>query len=135
MYIITYIYHIYNLILTHTTTTTANEACVKMLREIGNVQAVPEFLSKVKKKDCKLMGFGHRVYKNIDPRAIQMKVLCHKVLNALGDDCDPTLQLLLHVAIELENQALNDDYFVKRKLFPNVDFYSGITLTAMGKNR
>ena len=78
------------------------------------------------------MGFGHRVYKNTDPRAKQMMVLTHEVLNALGDSRDPTLRPLLQVAMTLEKEALQDPYFRKRKLFPNVDFYSGITLTAMG---
>lgn len=110
----------------------ANEAAVKMLRDIGSVEAVPGFLAKVKSKECKLMGFGHRVYKNVDPRAIQMKVLTHEVLGALGASCDPSLRPLLQVAIALEEAALADEYFVKRKLFPNVDFYSGLTLTAMG---
>lgn len=113
----------------------ANEAAVTMLREIaaaGGVKYVPEFLSKVKSKECKLMGFGHRVYKNTDPRAHQMKKLCHEVLYSLGEQGDPTLKPLLEVAMALEEAALKDEYFSKRKLFPNVDFYSGITLTAMG---
>eukprot|EP00606_Chrysophyceae_sp_TOSAG23-5_P000949 GSChrysophyteH2.ASY1.ANO1.891.1 assembled CDS len=110
----------------------ANEACVKMLHAIGSVQAVPDFLERVKRKECKLMGFGHRVYKNTDPRAKQMKVLTHEVLSALGDSGDSSLRPLLQVAIALEQAALQDSYFTKRKLFPNVDFYSGLTLTAMG---
>jgi citrate synthase len=110
----------------------ANEAAVRMLRTIGTVDKVPEFLEKVKRKECKLMGFGHRVYKNIDPRAKQMKKLCDRVLNLLGEQCDITIRLMLDVAMALEKTALSDDYFVQRKLFPNVDFYSGITLTAMG---
>ena len=110
----------------------ANEAAVTMLREIAVVENVPNFLERVKKKECKLMGFGHRVYKNVDPRAKQMKVLCHTVLETLGASCDPTLRPLLDVAIALEAAALSDEYFVKRRLFPNVDFYSGLTLTAMG---
>uniref|UniRef100_A0A7S1N118 Citrate synthase n=1 Tax=Eutreptiella gymnastica TaxID=73025 RepID=A0A7S1N118_9EUGL len=110
----------------------ANEATIKMLREIGTVEAVPEFLERVKTKECKLMGFGHRVYKNVDPRAKQMKVLCDQVINALGENCDPTLHNLLQVALTLEKAALADEYFTQRKLFPNVDFYSGLTLTAMG---
>ena len=103
-----------------------------MLQEIGSIENIPIFLQRVKEKTCKLMGFGHRVYKNMDPRAKQMKILCKKVLDSLGDDCDPHLKILLDVAIALEKAALNDEYFVKRKLFPNVDFYSGLTLTAMG---
>lgn len=110
----------------------ANEATIKMLREIGTVEKVPLFLEKVKKKETKLMGFGHRVYKNTDPRAIQMKELAHDVLESLGEQCDPTLKPLLEVALALEKTALDDDYFTSRKLFPNVDFYSGLTLTAMG---
>ena len=93
----------------------------------GGVSYVPEFLAKVKSKECKLMGFGHRVYKNTDPRAHQMKRLCHEVLNSLGEQGDPTLRPLLEVAMALEEAALKDEYFTKRKLFPNVDFYSGIT--------
>ena len=110
----------------------ANEAAVSMLRSIGTIENVPGFLEKVKSKELKLMGFGHRVYKNTDPRAKQMKVLCDDVLNALGDSGDPTLRPLLEVACALEKAALEDSYFIKRKLFPNVDFYSGLTLTAMG---
>lgn len=110
----------------------ANEAAVKMLRQIGSKSNVAIFLEKVKQKECKLMGFGHRVYKNVDPRAKQMKKLCHQVIAALGDECDPTLAPLLEVAIHLEDMACKDEYFTKRKLFPNVDFYSGLTLTAMG---
>jgi hypothetical protein len=78
------------------------------------------------------MGFGHRLYKNVDPRASQMKRLCHEVISSLGDECDPTLRPMLTVAMALEEAALQDEYFTSRKLFPNVDFYSGITLTAMG---
>jgi len=110
----------------------ANEAAVTMLREIGTISEVPQFIAKVKSKECKLMGFGHRVYRNVDPRAKQMKKLCTDVLDSLGEYGDPTLKPLLEVAIALEKAALSDEYFTSRKLFPNVDFYSGLTLTAMG---
>jgi citrate synthase len=108
----------------------ANEAVLKMLNEIGHVRNVPDFLEKVKDKDghSRLMGFGHRVYKNYDPRAKIMQKACHDVLGELGIKGDP----LLDLAMELEKIALHDDYFVKRKLYPNVDFYSGIILKAMG---
>jgi citrate synthase len=108
----------------------ANEAVLKMLTEIGHVKNVPDFLEKVKDKDghSRLMGFGHRVYKNYDPRAKIMQKACHDVLGELGIKGDP----LLDLAMELEKIALHDDYFVKRKLYPNVDFYSGIILKAMG---
>jgi citrate synthase len=108
----------------------ANEAVLKMLNEIGHVKNVPDFLEKVKDKDghSRLMGFGHRVYKNYDPRAKIMQKACHDVLGELGIKDDP----LLDLAMELEKIALHDDYFVKRKLYPNVDFYSGIILKAMG---
>jgi citrate synthase len=108
----------------------ANEAVLKMLTEIGHVKNVPDFLDKVKDKDghSRLMGFGHRVYKNYDPRAKIMQKACHDVLGELGIKDDP----LLDLAMELEKIALHDDYFVKRKLYPNVDFYSGIILKAMG---
>ncbi len=108
----------------------ANEAVLKMLTEIGHVKNVPDFLEKVKDKDghSRLMGFGHRVYKNYDPRAKIMQKACHDVLAELGIKGDP----LLDLAMELEKIALHDDYFVKRKLYPNVDFYSGIILKAMG---
>jgi citrate synthase len=108
----------------------ANEAALKMLAEIGTVDKIPEFIAKVKDKNSsvRLMGFGHRVYKNYDPRAKILQKTCHAVLNELGHGDDP----LLKVAIELEKIALNDDYFIERKLYPNVDFYSGITLKAMG---
>ena len=110
----------------------ANEAAVTMLREIGTADAIPSFLARVKRKETKLMGFGHRVYRNVDPRAKQMKILCEDVLAAVGENGDPTLRPLLQVAVELEKKALADSYFTSRKLFPNVDFYSGLTLTAMG---
>ena len=105
----------------------ANEAVLKMLDEIGSVDNVAEFMEKVKRKEVKLMGFGHRVYKNFDPRAKVMKQTCDEVLAALGIN-DPQLEL----AMELERIALNDPYFVERKLYPNVDFYSGIILKAIG---
>lgn len=108
----------------------ANEAVLKMLAEIGHKDNIPEFIKQVKDKNSgvKLMGFGHRVYKNFDPRAKIMQKTCHEVLGELGIKDEPMLDL----AIELEKIALNDDYFVSRKLYPNVDFYSGIILKAMG---
>ena len=105
----------------------ANEAVLKMLDEIGTVENVDEFMEKVKRKEVKLMGFGHRVYKNFDPRAKVMKETCDEVLGALGIN-DPKLEL----AMKLEKIALEDEYFVKRNLYPNVDFYSGIILKAIG---
>ncbi|WP_299149232.1 citrate synthase [uncultured Acinetobacter sp.] len=105
----------------------ANEAVLKMLDEIGSVEHVAEFMEKVKTKEVKLMGFGHRVYKNHDPRATVMKQTCDEVLNDLGIN-DPQLAL----AMELERIALSDEYFIKRNLYPNVDFYSGIILKAIG---
>lgn len=107
----------------------ANEAALKMLEEIGRPENVPAFVDRVKSpnSDVRLMGFGHRVYKNYDPRAKVMQKTCHEVLKEVGVN-DPLLQ----VATELERVALNDEYFIKRKLYPNVDFYSGITLKAMG---
>jgi citrate synthase len=106
----------------------ANEEALNMLKEIGTPDKIPEFIAGVKDKRYKLMGFGHRVYKNYDPRAKVMQESAHEVLKAVGDPNDPLLQ----VAMELEKVALNDEYFIERKLFPNVDFYSGITLSAMG---
>lgn len=108
----------------------ANEACLKMLNEIGTVERIPEFIARAKDKNdpFRLMGFGHRVYKNYDPRAKIMQQTCHEVLDALGIKDDP----LLDIAMELEHIALNDPYFIEKKLYPNVDFYSGITLKAMG---
>jgi citrate synthase len=106
----------------------ANEEALMMLQEIGTVDRIPEYIQGVKDRKYRLMGFGHRVYKNYDPRATVMQKTCHEVLSEVGDDNDP----LLKVALELEKIALNDPYFVDRKLFPNVDFYSGITLKAMG---
>ncbi len=105
----------------------ANEAVLKMLDEIGSVENVADFMEKVKTKEVKLMGFGHRVYKNFDPRAKVMKQTCDEVLAALNIN-DPQLAL----AMELERIALSDPYFVERKLYPNVDFYSGIILKAIG---
>ncbi len=108
----------------------ANEAVLKMLAEIGHTKNIQGFLSEVKAKDShtRLMGFGHRVYKNYDPRAKIIQKACHDVLSELGIKDDP----LLDLAMELEKIALNDRYFVDRKLYPNVDFYSGIILKAMG---
>jgi citrate synthase len=108
----------------------ANEAVLKMLAHIGRKENIPAFIAQVKDKNSgvKLMGFGHRVYKNFDPRAKIMERTCHEVLGELGIKDDPLLEL----AIELEKIALNDPYFVDRKLYPNVDFYSGIILKAMG---
>ena len=108
----------------------ANEAALEMLSEIGSVDNIPAFVKRAKDKDdpFRLMGFGHRVYKNYDPRARVMEQTCHEVLGELGINDDP----LLDVAMELEKIALNDEYFVEKKLYPNIDFYSGITLKAMG---
>ena len=108
----------------------ANEAALNMLAEIGSVDRIPEFITRAKDKDdpFRLMGFGHRVYKNYDPRARIMQKTTHEVLNELGIKDDPMLQ----VAMELEKIALTDDYFVEKKLYPNIDFYSGITLKALG---
>jgi citrate synthase len=107
----------------------ANEAALKMLAEIGTVDRIPEYIKRSKDKNdpFRLMGFGHRVYKNYDPRAKIMQRTSHEVLKEVGHD-DP----LLHVAMELEKIALSDEYFIEKKLYPNVDFYSGITLRAMG---
>ncbi|WP_113913271.1 citrate synthase [Roseovarius dicentrarchi] len=108
----------------------ANQACLEMLREIGTVDRIPEYIARAKDKNdpFRLMGFGHRVYKNFDPRATVMKQSADEVLDLMGIDDNPTLQ----VAKELERQALDDPYFAEKKLFPNVDFYSGIILEAMG---
>jgi citrate synthase len=108
----------------------ANEAALNMLREIGTVDRIPEYIRRAKDKDdpFRLMGFGHRVYKNYDPRAKVMQKTAHEILDATGKRDDPLLQ----VAMELERIALEDDYFVDRQLYPNIDFYSGITLNAMG---
>ncbi len=108
----------------------ANEAALNMLKKIGSVKNIPEFIKRAKdpNDNFRLMGFGHRVYKNYDPRAKVMQKACHEVLGVMGKKDDE----LLKVAIELEKIALNDDYFIQKKLYPNIDFYSGITLSAMG---
>ncbi|MBA4792613.1 citrate synthase [Phenylobacterium sp.] len=106
----------------------ANEEALNMLAEIGSVENIPEYVQGVKDRRYRLMGFGHRVYKNYDPRAKVMQQTCHEVLAEVGHSDDP----LLKVAMELEKIALNDPYFIERKLYPNVDFYSGITLRALG---
>jgi len=108
----------------------ANEAVLKMLEEIGDVSNIPKFIerAKDKKNPFRLMGFGHRVYKNFDPRANLMRKTCHEVLNELGANDDRLFQ----IAIELERIALEDEYFIAKKLYPNVDFYSGIVLRAIG---
>jgi citrate synthase len=108
----------------------ANEAVINMLKEIGDVKNIPDFITKVKDKNSgvRLMGFGHRVYKNYDPRAAVLKASCDEVLEEMGSKNNP----LLKIAVELERIALQDEYFVSRKLFPNVDFYSGIIYKAMG---
>ena len=108
----------------------ANEAVLKMLDEIGDVKNIPDFIRRVKDKDghAMLMGFGHRVYKNYDPRAKLIQQTCHEVLEEL----DMKDNKLIKLAMELEKIALNDDYFIKRKLYPNVDFYSGIVYKALG---
>ncbi len=108
----------------------ANEACLKMLEEIGDVSRVPEYIKRAKDKndDFKLMGFGHRVYKNFDPRATIMRKVCTDVLKELGLENDRLFKL----ALELEKIALEDEYFIEKKLYPNVDFYSGIVQKAIG---
>ncbi len=108
----------------------ANEAALNMLGEIGSVDRIPEFIARAKDKNdpFRLMGFGHRVYKNYDPRAKIMQTTCHEVLEALGMNDDP----MLDIAMELEKIALEDEYFISRGLYPNIDFYSGITLRALG---
>ncbi|HNV88235.1 MAG TPA: citrate synthase [Methylotenera sp.] len=108
----------------------ANEATLQMLEEIGDVSRIDEFIKRAKDKTdtFRLMGFGHRVYRNMDPRAAIMRKTCHEVLNELGLQDDPMFKL----AMELEKIALEDEYFVSRKLYPNVDFYSGIVMRAMG---
>ena len=108
----------------------ANEAVLQMLEEIGTADAIPKFLARVKDKNdtTKLMGFGHRVYKNFDPRAKIIRETCHQVLENLGRVDNPLFEL----ALKLEHIALNDEYFVSRKLYPNVDFYSGIIYSALG---
>lgn len=108
----------------------ANEACLRMLQEIGTVDRIPQYIARAKDKNdpFRLFGFGHRVYKTFDPRAIVMRETCHEVLDELHITDNPALK----VATELENIALHDDYFVSRNLYPNVDFYSGIILNAIG---
>jgi len=108
----------------------ANEACLKMLEEIGDVSRVPEYIKRAKDKNdsFKLMGFGHRVYKNFDPRAKIMREICTNVLKELGLENDRLFKL----ALELERIALEDEYFIEKKLYPNVDFYSGIVQKAIG---
>jgi citrate synthase len=106
----------------------ANEAVLKMLEEIGDVSRVADFMKGVKEKKYRLMGFGHRVYKNMDPRAQVMRDTCYEVLKELKLEKDP----LFLMALELEQIALRDEYFIERKLYPNVDFYSGIVLRALG---
>ena len=108
----------------------ANEACLNMLNEIGDISRIPEFIKRAKDKNdpFRLMGFGHRVYKSYDPRAKVMRETCHNVLNALGVSDSPLFKL----AMELERIALEDSYFIEKKLYPNVDFYSGLTLNAIG---
>ncbi|MEX0952512.1 MAG: citrate/2-methylcitrate synthase, partial [Nitriliruptoraceae bacterium] len=104
----------------------ANEAVLRMLQEIGSADRVPEYVQKVKDGEFRLMGFGHRVYKNYDPRAKVIRELAHEVFEVTGRNP------LLDIAVELEKIALEDEYFVSRKLYPNVDFYSGIIYQAMG---
>jgi citrate synthase len=108
----------------------ANEAVLSMLEEIGSAKNIPEYVARAKDKNdpFRLMGFGHRVYKNFDPRATIIRDMCHKVLAQLGSNDDPLFEL----ALELEQVALKDDYFVEKKLYPNVDFYSGIIYRALG---
>lgn len=108
----------------------ANEAALNMLNEIGDISRVAKYIARAKdpNDNFRLMGFGHRVYKNYDPRAKIMRETCHEVLNAMGSHNDPLFKL----ALELEKIALEDEYFVQKKLYPNVDFYSGITLSAIG---
>jgi citrate synthase len=104
----------------------ANEAVVRMLAEIGDVKNVPAFIESVKAGEGRLMGFGHRVYKNFDPRATLIKKTAYEVFEVTG------MNPLLKIALELEKVALNDEYFVSRKLYPNVDFYSGLIYQALG---
>lgn len=108
----------------------ANEACLNMLHEIGSVENIDKFIKRAKDKNdpFRLMGFGHRVYKSYDPRAKVMRETCHKVLEAVGAHDEPIFKL----AMALEKMALSDEYFIEKKLYPNVDFYSGITLSAIG---
>jgi citrate synthase len=108
----------------------ANEAVLNMLQEIGDVKNVPQFIARAKDKNdpFRLMGFGHRVYKNYDPRARIIRKMCYDVLETLSDEDDPMFEL----ALRLEDIALHDDYFIERKLYPNVDFYSGLIYKAIG---
>jgi citrate synthase len=108
----------------------ANEAVLRMLKEIGNAKNIPKFVDKAKDKNdpFRLMGFGHRVYKNFDPRATIIRDMCHKVLKQMGRTDSPLFEL----ALELEQVALKDEYFVEKNLYPNVDFYSGIIYRALG---
>ncbi len=108
----------------------ANEACLNMLKEIGDISRIQEFIKRAKDKNdpFRLMGFGHRVYKSYDPRAKVMRKTCYDVLEAVGAKDEPLFKL----AMELERIALEDDYFIEKKLYPNVDFYSGLTLSALG---
>lgn len=108
----------------------ANEAVLSMLEEIGDVKNIPAYLARAKDRDdpFRLIGFGHRVYKNYDPRARIIRKMCHEVLSKLGNDGDPMFEL----ALRLEEIALNDEYFIERKLYPNVDFYSGLIYKALG---
>jgi citrate synthase len=108
----------------------ANEAVLNMLEDIGDMSRIPDYIERAKDKDdpFRLMGFGHRVYKNYDPRAKIMRKTCYEVLDELGLHNEP----LFKIALELERIALEDDYFVEKKLYPNVDFYSGIILRALG---
>jgi len=108
----------------------ANEACLRMLRQIGSVDRIPEFIARAKDKDdpFRLMGFGHRVYKNYDPRAKVMQETVHELMEALDIKQSP----IMRIAVELEKIALEDPYFVEKKLYPNVDFYSGIAMDAIG---
>lgn len=101
----------------------ANEAVVKMLQEIGSADKIPEFLQKVKNKELRLMGFGHRIYRNYDPRANLMRELSHRLRDTHGERDE-----IFELALQLEQAALQDDYFVSRKLYPNVDFYSGVVM-------
>lgn len=108
----------------------ANEACLNMLREIGSVDNIPKYIARAKDPNdsFRLMGFGHRVYKNFDPRVAIMRHTCHEILTEVGAKDDP----LFKIALALEKIALEDEYFIKKRLYPNVDFYSGITLSALG---
>lgn len=108
----------------------ANEACLNMLREIGSVENIGKYIERAKDPNdsFRLMGFGHRVYKNFDPRVAIMRQTCHEILTEVGAKDDP----LFKIALELEKIALEDEYFIKKRLYPNVDFYSGITLSALG---